>query len=266
VEARFVDQGNDPSHLAHALAARSIAKLKEPEPSVKSILQPQDGFGGSPRETAGHLTRRAAERLRHRGRCIAPWDYERMVLDAFPGVHKVKCIPHASDSSWGAPGHVTLVVIPDLRNPNAIDPLQPCVDLDTLARIAGFVRARCAMGLAIHVRNPRYRQVRLDFKVRFHPGFAFNFYRGELQRALVEALAPWAYGPKRTIEFGGRIYRSVLLDFVEELPYVDFVTDFRLGVSGDGMAPVADASEVSPDVPDAILVPDSSHAIAEVID
>lgn len=266
VEVRFVDADNDPMHLAKALPARSIAKLKAPQASVKTILQPQDSFGGSSREVPGSLTRRAAERLRHRNRCIAPWDYERMVLEAFPGVHKVKCIPHASKSSWFAPGHVMLVVVPDLHNPNAIDPLRPRVDLDTIDRIGDFVRGRCPMGLEIHVKNPRYRRVRLDFNVRLRPGYPFNFYRGELERKIVESLAPWAYGAARTVEFGGRVYRSVLLDIVEELDYVDFVTDFKLGLAGDGMATIVDASDVSPDLPDAILVPDPSHGITELLD
>lgn len=265
VEVAFVDNGNDPRRLARPLPAESIAKLKAPPASVKSVAQRGASFGGSEAETPRQVSRRAAERLRHRNRCIAPWDYERMLLEAFPGVHKVKCIPHASIISWLAPGHVMLVVVPDLRNPNAIDPLRPRVDLDTLARMEAVARRHAPMGIEIRVKNPRYRRVRLDFKVRFRPGFAFNFYRDELERALIRVLAPWAHDAQRRLEFGGRIYRSVLLDFVEELPYVDFVTDFKLGVADEsGAVTLVDASEVAVNAPDAILVPDSSHAIGEV--
>lgn len=264
VEVAFADQGNDPAHLSRTLPGGSIAKLKAPQAGIKKVQQPYAGFGGRPQESDQALTRRAAERLRHRSRCITPWDYERLLLEAFPSVHKVKCIPHASDTSWLAPGHVLLIAIPDLRNQNAVDPFAPRVDLDTLTRMREFVMQHCGMQVQIKVRNPRYQRVRLDFKVRFHAGHAFNFYRNELEQALIRALSPWAFDATRQIEFGGHLYRSVLLDFVEELPYVDFVTDFRMGVVDDLGAGFKDTNELIADAPDIIFVSDASHAIAEV--
>lgn len=266
VEVRFADQGNDPAHLSSPLAAGRIAKLKTLRAEVKSVSQPYSSFGGNPQETDGMLTRRAAERLRHRHRCITPWDYERMLLEAFPNVHKVKCIPHASESSWLAPCHVMLVVVPDLRNQNAVDQLQPRVDIDTLVRIQNYAQQHAGKQVRISVKNPCYQSVRIDLKVRFYEGYAFNHYRQELELALIRALTPWAYDKTREIEFGGRIYRSVLLDFVEELPYVDFVTDFKMNLMSSGGAPLQDVSEISADTPDCILVSNATHAITEFLD
>ena len=270
VEVRFVDRGNDPAHLASALPAGKITKLKVPIASVKSVSQPASSFGGHLRETSEMLTRRAAERLRHRNRCITPWDYERMLLEAFPEIHKVKCIPHASKNSWLAAGHVLLVVIPDLRNKNSVDPLRPRVDTDTLARMTEFAQRHCgmfdqpsaSMESRITVKNPSYQRVKLAFKVRFMPGKPFNFYSQELNKAIVQVLSPWSFDPSSTLEFGGQVYRSVLLDFVEELPYVDFVTDFKL-FSPDSATPQRDVAHVSAETPDAILVSDASHIIEE---
>jgi hypothetical protein len=270
VEVRFVDQSNDPAHLASALAAGRIAKVKAPPAAVKTITQPFASFGGHLPETDEMLTRRAAERLRHRNRCLTPWDYERMLLEAFPEIHKVKCLPHASPTSWLAAGHVLLVVVPDLRNRNAVDPLQPRVDLDTLTRVAEFARQHCGMfaqnlggtQVSIHVKNPRYQRVRLRFKVHFQPGYAFNFHRQILNEALIRELSPWTFDARRPLAFGGQLYRSVLLNFVEELPYVDFVTDFQL-LSPDSATPQRDLTTISAETPDAILVSDASHTIDE---
>lgn len=265
VEVRFADQGNDPAHLASAQPAGSIVKLKTPEAALKSVSQPFASFGGRLQESDDMVTRRAAERLRHRNRCLTPWDYERMLLEAFPEVHKVKCIPHAGASSWLAAGNVLLVVVPDLRNRNAVDPLRPRVDIDTLTRIAEFARQHCGLQLQIQVKNPRYQRVLLDFKVRLLPGKSFHFYRQQLNDALVRALSPWAFDAARPIEFGGEVYRSVLLDIVEKLPYVDFVADFKL-LSPDSAAPRQDRATVRAETPDAILVSSASHAIDEVRD
>jgi hypothetical protein len=263
IEVEFTDQGNDPARLATPLAANSIAKAKTPLATVKTVAQPYASFGGALAETPGALARRAAERLRHRDRAITGWDHERLVLQAFPSVYRAKCIPHASASSWLAAGHTMLVVVPDLRQRNAVDPLQPRVDLDTLERIHAFLAARSGMQTQISVRNPSYRPVTLDFKVRLRPGYGFNFYRGEIDAALRRALAPWAFdGAAASLGFGGRVVRSVLLNVVESLPWVDFVTDFRMTVEGDA----TDHAEIVADAPDAILVSAASHRIQEAVD
>ena len=266
MEVQLVDQGNDPEHPAQPLPAGSIAKQKVALAAVKTVRQPYASFGGAPEESDAALVRRAAERLRHRNRCITSWDYERMVLEAFPTVHKVKCIPHASPTSWLAPGSLLIVVVPDLRNQNAVDPLRPHVDIDTLARIETYAAAHAGMQVALTARNPRYQAVQLDFKVRFRAGYAYNFHRQKLHDEIVRALSPWAFDAGTEIEFGGHLYRSVLLDFVEHRPYVDFVTDFRMGVLRDDGAAPQDAADIRADTPDAILVSAAAHAIGPVID
>jgi hypothetical protein len=263
LEVRLVDQGNDPRHLESALPRGSIVKLKGDVAAVKGVAQPYASYGGRPAEDDSGFRTRVAERLRHKNRCITPWDYERVVLEAFPGLHKVKCIPHAKPGSWMAPGNVLLVVIPDLRNRNAVDPLRPRADADTLDRVGAHVRARAGMQVRVAVKNPTYQKIRLDFKVRFRPGYDFNHYRDELQRTLLRALSPWAFEAEREISFGGAVYRSVLLNLVEELPYVDYLTDFRMYSFAGELAATSDLSVARPATPDAILVSDASHGITQ---
>ena len=153
-----------------------------------------------------------------------------------------------------------VVVVPDLRCRPAIDPLQPRVDLDTLERIREHLVERCGPQTRVHVRNPGYQSVQLDFKVRLRPGFGFNFYGPQIDRAVVQALSPWAFDGKTELGFGGRVVRSELLRFVESLPWVDFVTDFRLTLEGD----TRDRDEIAPGTPDAILVSASTHRIVEL--
>jgi hypothetical protein len=154
------------------------------------------------------------------------------------------------------------VVVPDLRNRPTQNPLQPRVDLDTLERIRAHLLARCGPQTQVHVRNPGYRAVQLDFKVRLRPGFGINFYGPQIDLALRQALSPWAFDTGAELGFGGRVVRSELLDFVEALPWVDFVTDFRLTLEGS----TRDEDEIVPNAPDTILVSAAAHRIAELID
>lgn len=248
------------------LAPGSIAKLLAPPAALKQVAQPHASFGGRASESAAMFNRRAAERLRHRQRCITPWDYERLLLENFPGVHRVKCIPHASETSWMAPGHVLIVAVPDLRNRNLPDLLQPKVDLDTLTQMTELSQAHASPQVTVRVRNPAYQAIRLDFKVRFRAGYPFDYTRRQLHESIVQALSPWAFAAGRQLDFGGRIYRSVLLDFIEELPYVDFVTDFRCGLAGGGDLLLNDVAEIVAERPDTILVSAARHVIAEATD
>ena len=274
LEVQFADAGNDPQRLKSPLPAAHITQLKTPLPTVKSIAQPFASFGGALVESDAALARRASERLRHRNRAITPWDIERLVLQAFPAVYRAKCIPHAkstaSETSWLAAGHVMVVVVPDLRNMNAVDPLRPRVDLDTLSRIREHLLARVGPQTQVHVRNPGYRAVQVDFKLRLRSGngLGFNYLQPQIDLALRQALSPWANltnantnaDRATTLGFGGRVLRSALLDFVEALPEVDFVTDFRLSLEGSH----EDLAEIVPDAPDVILVSAARHRIQEL--
>ncbi|MDH5577092.1 MAG: baseplate J/gp47 family protein, partial [Betaproteobacteria bacterium] len=257
--------GGEAGRLWTPLPAGSIAKLKTPVASVKSVTQPFATYGGTTLESQAHLNLRAAERLRHRGRCITAWDYERTVLAAFPEVRKVKCLPHsASNGAWLTPGRVLVVVVPDLRRRVAVDPLQPRADAATLNRIERHLRARAPMRVDVQARNPRYERVRLDFRLRLRPGFEFNYYCGKVSEALVAHLSPWMCDLGRELSFGGAVYKSALLDFVEELPYVDYVADFRMYHLRGTPEDAADVSEARAGAPDAILVSDATHDIRPV--
>ena len=93
-EVRFMDNDNDQTHFDRALAAGSISKLVTPVDAVSKVQQPFASFDGKHKELCPEYYTRVSERLRHKGRAINAWDYEHLVLDRFPSVYKVKCIPH----------------------------------------------------------------------------------------------------------------------------------------------------------------------------
>lgn len=260
IEVRFADGGNDPAHLAAPQPAGTIAKLVGGLAPIKSVTQPFASFGGAPREADGAFRTRVSERLRHKNRCISPWDYERVVLQSFPEVHRAKAIPHARPGGWMSPGHVLVVVVPDLRNKNAVDLLRPRVDADSISGISALLQSRVGGQVCVHVKNPDYRTVRLRFQVKFARGYDVNQSLAMLQQAAIEMLSPWAFDSGVELTFGGSIYRSTVLYHVEQLPYVDFVTDFALTSDGG-----PDVAELRPDTPDAILVSDASHSITPIV-
>ncbi len=235
--AAFTDKGNDPAFSAKVLTSGTISKLDQPTVEVKKITQPFESFGGRGREEPSEFYTRISERLRHKDRAVAMWDYERLVLDAFPQIYKVKCLNHTEyepdESGKGvyrelAPGHVTVVAIPNQQYHNLRDPLRPYTSLGLLAEMESFLQKRFSCFIKLHVKNPEFEEVRVEFNVLFKDGSDETYCVIELQKAITRFLSPWAFPDGGSPSFGGKIYKSVLINFVEEQSCVDCVTDFKL--------------------------------------
>ena len=219
------------------LPAGTISKLVAPDPAVKQISQPYPSFGGRAVEDATAFATRVSERLRHKDRAITLWDYEHLLLEAFPGIYQARCLNHTwydpTACAAGlydelAPGHVTIVTIPDLAAPNPRDPLRPYTSLGVLGEIDRFLRARMSCFAQLHVRNPQFEEVRVALRVRLRDGADETFHVNRLKQEITEFLSPWAFRAQARPQFNGTVHRSVLVNFIEERPYVDYISDVRL--------------------------------------
>jgi hypothetical protein len=290
VEATFRDKDNDPSHYDNPLTAGSISKLTVTTDEVSKVQQPFASFDGKHREVGNEFYTRASERLRHKKRAINAWDYEHLVLDRFPSIYKVKCIPHtdpnclcrhaqlrtgrmpkekvltveraesllerefinlAGGHSRGshdenccgpqvAPGHVLLVPIANFRNRNAVNPLQPKTGKRVLLEIEDYLKGLTSPGVHIHARNPVYEQIIVAFRVKFHEGYDTGYYLKKLNDEIVRFLTPWAFDEEAEVKFGDKVYASLIINFIEERVYVDFITDFFMAVCREECCPRED--------------------------
>lgn len=258
VPARFSDQGNAPEHYDAALPASSITSMLDKPEEIKTVEQPFASFNGVPAEIGKEFYMRVSERLRHKNRAITTSDYEKLILEYFPSVFKVKCITHTDPNCLCrdinaepedacsprdpqqekkpviccgpqvAPGHVLVVPIQDLKNRNAIDILQPRTSYRVLREIEAFLKKRTSPFVKIHARNPVYEEVLTAFRVQFYNGLDKGFFLGRLNEELREFLAPWAFDASTDVVFGSQIYASSVINFIEKRPYVDFITDFMM--------------------------------------
>ena len=144
-----------------------------------------------------------------------------------PGIYQARCLNHTQyePSATGtgiyrelAPGHVTVVTIPDLAGPNPRDPLRPFTSLRVLREIERFLAERVSCFATLHVRNPQFEEVRVDLRVRFRDGVDETFHVNKLKREITEFLSPWAFRSDARPTFNGKVYKSVLVNFVEERP------------------------------------------------
>lgn len=186
---------NSLSHLEEKLAADSIKEAKHSIPGIVGLRQLMDSFGGRTVENDLQRTVRVSERLKHKNRAITPWDYERLILQQFPEIYKVNCLPCMVDDDvlWeeGKPGQLLIVVIPYLKESASVN-MQPMVNALLLRKVREFVKVLAPPFAGIKVRNPDYEKIQVRCKVKFRPGKEQGIYFNKLNNEIVEFISPWS--------------------------------------------------------------------------
>jgi hypothetical protein len=201
-----------------------------------------------------------SEGLRHRGRALAAWDYERLVLEEFGSrIHKVKAIAGLGD------GLVKVIVIPDLRGALPADALAPKAPANLLEAMRRFLQARAPEAATVQVQNAVFLPVRIRLGVRFRAGQEERFSRQRLAGDLVRFLSPWAYDEGAEIRLGDTIYATSIVDFADRLDYVDYVAQIRLFLLDRNGNPTQEQDGMEASIqapgPDTVLVSWRQHRI-----
>ncbi|CAJ0819071.1 baseplate J/gp47 family protein [Ralstonia flaminis] len=203
-------------------------------PGLRRVLQVGPSEGGRPADPPEALRLRGAERLRHKARAITTWDYERLLLDAFPAVYKVKCFAHHQATLGDGnglqhrrlaslPGHVLLVVVPYPHAGELFSSTEgPRLDAASLDAMRRYIQACAPPGASVLVRNAAYERVQVRCSLQLatgsHPGATLR----RLNQALVEYLSPW-HTTGLGADFNWRVRGDALEAFLRAQPSVTAV-------------------------------------------
>ncbi|MEL6852241.1 MAG: hypothetical protein AAFP92_27280, partial [Bacteroidota bacterium] len=249
---------NTQEQLADGLPAGEVADLAVADSQVAGVTQPYRSFGGREAEQGVEGKTRMSERLRHKGRAVSPWDYERLVLQEFPVVATAKTLSqtlglsaHVYEQDLNlAPGHVGLALIPDLNRVEASDALTPRLPLSVLEDIERYLQARSSPFISLHILNPRYEPVAVELEFVLQAGLDRAYYEAFLSKEISQFLAPWTKRPVAQPQFGREIREADLVQFIETRSYVVHITDLKMKYEQDTGAPV---QLLSPRTPRSIL-------------
>ena len=232
-------------------------------------------FGSKPAETEAHLRRRISERLRHKNRASTPWDYERLVLEEFASVAKVKCFPNmVSSNVRPAPGQVLVVVVPQVDGRAAVGCQRAMLGSIELERIRAFLQGLASSFVRFEVRNPVYEQVQVRCTVKFVGGVSDGVYINRLNKAISDYICPWQQQGYKA-RFGWNIRQKEIESYIRDLDYVDFVTNFSmLHISVDGTEhyslfdsaarQVSNDAQIRPHYPWSLVMPAKRHYIETI--
>lgn len=225
----YLNRNNDPEHLTSPLPASRITELTVRDAAISEVFQPYSSFNGKREETTEEFYIRVSERLKHKNRALTLDDYEKLILNRFPQIYKVKCLPQDElvtiESAWHR-GEVVVVVI--LKNSNSFPffPLKPKAPNNLLNEIKQYIQTLMPSQVKVTVRNPRFEEVQYRLAVKFVDGADRGFYINKLNEDLKRYLSPWAYEKEAEISFGSTIYSSSIINYLENLDYVDYIANF----------------------------------------
>jgi len=136
-----------------------------------------------------------------------------------------------------APGHVLIIPIANMKNRNALNPLQPKTPRRTLLEIESYIKNLTSPFVKVYAKNAVFEQILTYFRVKFYDGYDKGYYLKKLNEEIVHFLTPWAFDEKAEVMFGQKIYASSIINFIEEREYVDFISDFKMTVCCEKCCP-----------------------------
>lgn len=220
---------------AHQLTASHLSAKQPLQWQCQSKVAGLDGIDAviplqkaQPAESQDDRVQRIAQRLSHKQRACTAHDFERLVLQAFPELYKVKCFANASTQQGqvGA-GRLLLVVLAA----NSACQHSPChkqlVSGELLRQIKHYVSALASPFVHIEVANPGFEQLQVRCAVKLSSSARQGDGLQLLQHELADYLCPWADNSPLA-RFGWQLRPQLVQSFIRQRPYVEFVTDFSL--------------------------------------
>jgi len=250
------------------LPAHIIGNLVNNPIVIESISQPFPSFGGKAAETQVDLYTRVSERLRHKNRAISAWDYERIVLEKFPEVFRVKCINHSKKDKpfVSQPGKIMLVIIPHFKYSHISKNNLPQASKQLLGTIKQAMKNVISPFVDLEVINPLYEEVKVNLEVKFKKGYEKGIFTAELQKSIKQFLSPWLFNKSEDIRLGVIIPSSKIMDFIGRQYYVEAIGNFSiLKYTGCDITKITDYdNQLMSTYPWSVMVSSENHRISVV--
>tara|TARA_S200000501_G_scaffold279774_1_gene263788 strand:- start:37 stop:975 length:939 start_codon:yes stop_codon:yes gene_type:complete len=188
-----------------------------------------DGFSGVGKEEKRlELVTRVSERIRHRSRGVIAWDYERLILEEFPLVGKVKCLPNCTQFSLQSlPGNLLIVVTPKVSDHLEVIGKAPRLSATHLNAIHEYVSNLSSSFSKIEVINPLTEWVQVRCKVVFEEYARNGKYIEKLNVDIGRCLSPWEDEGYRLV-YGQKVKQEDVYSYIYNLEYIKYVTEFSM--------------------------------------
>lgn len=183
-----VADGGNGSSLPLGSITQSVGTL----PGIESVCQIVPGFGGCPPEDKRYLSLRMAHRIAYRGRALNPPDFERLALQQFPVLERVRCLSVTETGELSPAGCVcggVLLVVMSREQGGKY----PLCSLATLQDIRKRLSEVVSPFVRLEVRNPVYEKLRVHCRVKLATVVYAGATLRKLQNKINFYIAPWLF-------------------------------------------------------------------------
>jgi hypothetical protein len=199
------------------------------EANILAFLRLLRGPGWTPGNDRGRDVRETLAGVRRCHRAVSPRDFETIALsvnDLLPAdaekVGRVQCLPRRNLSSGrgavsaDAPGHVTVLILPDRR-------AMPSIAL--LREVSRILEPARVITTRVHVLPPRFVTVGVRITLTPERGYSTEIVRADALKALERFFDPMDNGPDRAgWPFGRDVYVSEIYQLLSRVPGVRMVS------------------------------------------
>ena len=252
----------DPLIIGQKINSQSIDKVEGKFPDIKQVYQAAESYGGRIPEEGNQFYTRVSERLRHKGRAVTLWDYERLVLERFDDVLIAKCTSF-NENFEPVPGHVKVVVLSTRWTKNNSYYFSKM----KLQRMEDYLNSISSSFINIEVINPIVEYLLVNCKVVFQKLDLGLNYHQKLNEDISEYLSPIARMDSNNGGIGGTIMPSTVANYVENLSYIERLEKLNIEhiirkKMNDYTLEVNEKEEIiSAQSPWSILVPAREHRV-----
>ena len=239
-------EGSPEAPLIPRCKTGTISKIVDSVAGLNEVCQLADSFGGKLQESNQKMRLRAAERLYHHNRAVSIRDIERMVLEKFPVVAKVKCFGRLDFDNFKkfTPGSILIVPIAPVENKDYFK-WNPRFNAKTLFEIRDYVKKHISGSADVKVANPYFEKIKVCGTVKVSDECDIEEKKNELINALGEYISPW-YATGNQNHFGWRLLKGNIESYIYDFDYVKDIENFRLeqvGIEDDAQKLIEQESE-----------------------
>lgn len=230
-------------HFNSPLTAGSISRTVSPFRGLAGISQPTDGEVGKPPESDESMMLRVAHLVANRGRASTWRDISQLITDNFPDVHHVRLpgvkildglyMPPENtpllveDESQGEPRIQEIMLVPRAGVNEGQDPERPVFSPAYLQRVKNFISERASPWLNLHVLNPYYLTVTIEYDVQWKEDANPSNAAQLLEKAIRRHFMPWLQGDTQVI-LGSRLTINDILLIMQRDPRVSLIRDVKI--------------------------------------
>lgn len=170
-----------------------------------------------------------SDQLRHKNQGLSNWDIERLVLNKFKQIEKIRVYGRSNRPNELVKGSsVQIVLIPKNNLVDGTRKRSTNVDFNTLLEVKEYILQFVSPFVKVEVSNPVYEQLKVRCKVKFNDIQRGGYLRSLLNSELISYLSPDIENADIEKGFDESISKTEILNFIESRSYVDFVTEFSV--------------------------------------